>query len=183
MKADARTGRFDIVFERPGSAEARRLPLRFSGTITETVEVATLAHALRRGDTIKQSDVLAQRRPKAEVGDDPLAPDQAVGLALKRPLRAGQALRASDAMRPEVVQRNETVTMVYEAPGIVLTMRGKAQEAGAVGDLIGVVNLQTNRTIQATVAGRGRVVIAASRSFVSAALDLAPEQPARPHTP
>jgi len=179
MNVDARTGRFDIMFEVPGSAVARRLPLRFTGTLTETVEAATLVRALRRGDTIKQSDVVVQRRSKAEVGDDPLAADQAVGLALKRQMRAGQALRASDAMRPEVVQRNEPVTMIYEAPGIVLTMRGKAQETGAVGDLIGVVNGQTNRTIQATVVGPGRVAIAGSRPFVSAALD----QPAQPPTP
>jgi flagella basal body P-ring formation protein FlgA len=168
--------------ELPGSGAARRLPLRFTGTITETVEAVTLVRALRRGDTIKESDVLTQRRPKAEVGDDPLAPDQAVGLALTRPLRAGQALRASHAVRPEVVQRNETVTLTYEAPGIMLTMRGKAQEAGAVGDVIGVVNVQTNRTIQATVAGPGRVTLAAGRPFVSAALNPALEQPARPRT-
>jgi flagella basal body P-ring formation protein FlgA len=177
MNVDSRSGRFDIAFEIPGSAAARRLPLRFTGTITETVEAATLVRAMRRGDTIRESDVVVQRRPKAEAGDDPLAADQAVGMALKRPLRAGQALRASDAMRPEVVQRNETVTMVYEAPGIVITMRGKAQEPGAVGDLISVLNAQTNRTIQATISGPGRVSIAASRPFVSAALN--PEQSAR----
>jgi flagella basal body P-ring formation protein FlgA len=182
MNVDVRSGRFDIAFEIPGSAATRRLPLRFTGTITETVEAATLVRALRRGDTIKQSDVVLQRRPKSEVGEDPLSPEQAVGLALKRPLRAGQALRTSDAVKPEVVQRNETVTMVYEAPGILLTMRGKAQDAGAVGDVIGVVNVQTTRTIQATVAGPGRVTIAATRPFVSAALDTAPEQPPSPRT-
>jgi flagella basal body P-ring formation protein FlgA len=183
MNVEPRSGRFDIAFEIPGSAAARRLPLRFSGTITETVEAATLVRALKRGDTIKESDVLVQRRPKAEVGDDPLSADQAIGLALKRPLRAGQALRAADAMKPEVVQRNETVTMVYEAPGIVLTMRGKAQETGAVGDLISVVNVQTNRTIQATIVGPGRVSIAATRPFVSAALDRASVSSARHQTP
>jgi flagella basal body P-ring formation protein FlgA len=182
MNVDARSGRFDIAFELPGSGTARRLPLRFTGTITETVEAATLVRALRRGDTIKESDVLTQRRPKAEVGDDPLVAEQAVGLALTRPLRAGQALRASYAVRPEVVQRNETVTMIYEAPGIVLTVRGKAQEAGAIGDVISVVNVQTNRTVQATVAGPGRVTLAAARPFVSAALSRASEQPTRPLT-
>jgi flagella basal body P-ring formation protein FlgA len=180
MNVDARSGRFDIAFEVPGSAAARRLPLRFTGTITETVEAATLVRALRRGDTIKESDVMMQRRPKAEVGDDPLAADQAVGLALKRSLRAGQALRATDAMRPEVVQRNEAVTMIYQAPGIVLTMRGKAQETGAVGDLISVVNVQTNRTVQATVEGPGRVTIPTSRPFVSAALSPAADRSAPP---
>ena len=75
----------------------------------------------------------AGRRPRSATTR--IAADQAVGLAAKRALRAGQALRATDLMQAEVVQRNETVTIVYEVPGIVLTMRGKALEAGAVGDI------------------------------------------------
>ena len=54
-------------------------------------------------------------------------------------------------MKPELVQRNETVTIIYEVPGIVLTMRGKAQEAGAEGDVISVLNVQSKRTVQGTV--------------------------------
>ena len=179
MNVEPRTGRFEIAFEIPGSAVARRLPLRFTGTLTETVESATLTRALRRGDTIRESDVVMQRRPKAEIGDDAIGVDQAIGLAAKRPLRANLALRAADLSRAEVVQRNEVVTMVYEVPGIVLTMRAKALEAGAVGDVIGVVNLQTNRTIQATVAGPGRVTLAPTTPLVAAAL--APN-PARSRT-
>lgn len=179
MNVEPRTGRFEIAFELPGSAAARRLPLRFTGTITEMVESATLTRALRRGDTIRESDVAMQRRPKAEVGDDAVGIDQAVGLAAKRPLRANQALRAADLSRAEVVQRNEAVTMVYEVPGIVLTMRAKALEAGAVGDVIALLNMQTNRTIQATVAGPGRVTLAPTTPLVAAAL--APN-PARSRT-
>ena len=33
MNVEPRTGRFDISFEIPGSAAARRLPLRFTGTV------------------------------------------------------------------------------------------------------------------------------------------------------
>jgi flagella basal body P-ring formation protein FlgA len=40
-------------------------------------------------------------------------------------------------------------------------VRGKAVEGGAVGDVIGVLNIQSNRTVQATVTGAGRVTIAA----------------------
>jgi flagella basal body P-ring formation protein FlgA len=182
MNVEPRTGRFEIAFELPGSAAARRLPLRFTGTVTEMVESVTLTRALRRGDTVRESDVLMQRRPKAEVGDDAISIDQAVGLAAKRPLRANLALRAADLSRAEVVQRNEMVTMLYEVPGIVLTMRAKALEAGAVGDVIGVVNMQTNRTIQATVAGPGRVTLASTTPRVAAALAPTSDNPARSRT-
>ncbi len=43
-------------------------------------------------------------------------------------------------MKPDLVQRGDAVTLVYEVPGIVLTLRGKAMEGGALGDTISVVN-------------------------------------------
>ena len=80
-------------------------------------------------------------------------------MAVRHPTRVGQPLRASDLMRPEIVHRNEPVTLVYEAPGLVLTVRGKAMDPGAEGDVISVLNSQSNRTIQGTVAGPARVVV------------------------
>jgi flagella basal body P-ring formation protein FlgA len=159
MNLDPRNGRFDISFELPGSMAARRLPLRFTGTISETLEATTLLRAVRAGETIKASDVATERRPRADVGNETISVDQAVGMAAKHALRAGQALRTGDLIKPQVVQRNEAITLTYEVPGILLTVRGKALEAGAVGDIIGVLNIQSNRTIQATVTGPGRVAI------------------------
>ena len=51
------------------------------------------------------------------------------------------------------MQRDDPVTLIYEVPGIVLTIRGKALEAGAEGDIISVLNIQSKRTVQGTVTG------------------------------
>ena len=51
----------------------------------------------------------------------------------KRALRAGQTCCASRSDEGRARARNETVTIIYEVPGITLTMRGKALEAGAAG--------------------------------------------------
>ena len=63
-------------------------------------------------------------------------------------------------MKPNIVQRNDTVTLVYEAPGLVLTLRGQAQESGALGDTISVLNQQTKRVVQGVISGPGRVMVA-----------------------
>src|SRR5262249_35202671 len=104
-------------------------------------------------------DVTIERRPKADFREGAPAATDPAGLAVRNPLRAGQALRASDLMRPEIVQRNEAVTLVYEAPGLVLTVRGKAIDPGAEGDVINVVNSQSKRTVQGTVVGPARVIV------------------------
>jgi flagella basal body P-ring formation protein FlgA len=178
MNVEPRNGRFDISFELPGSAVARRMPLRFTGTVRETIETATLTRTLRQGEVVKGSDVTIERRSKAEAGIDGVSPEQAIGMAAKGPLRAGQALRHSELMKPQVVQRNEPVTIHYEVPGIALTVRGKSTEAGAVGDIVSVVNIQSNRTVYATVIGPGRVSIAAPAPMISTVASASSDQTA-----
>jgi len=170
MNVEPRTGRFEVAFELPGSAAARRLPLRFSGTVTEMVQTATLARSVKAGEVIKASDVVLGRKPKLEVGAEAIADtEQAIGLAARSELRVGQSLRLSDMTKAQVVQRNEAVTIVYSVPGVALTVRGKAAEAGALGDVINIVNVQSNRTIQGTIIGPGRVSIAAAIPQIASA--------------
>jgi flagella basal body P-ring formation protein FlgA len=177
MNADPRTGRFDVTLELPGSAVARHLPLRFTGTVAETIEAATLTRSVRVGEILKASDVLMERRRKAEAGSEAISAEQAVGLAARRALRGGQVLRPDDLMKPQIVQRNEAVTILYEVPGVRLTVRGKALEAGALGDIISVLNIQSNRTVQGTVSGPGRVTMTVTTPFVAAAVAPANNDP------
>jgi len=152
---DARSGRFDATVDIPG-----RGALRLTGRAQQMVEVATLARAVARGEVIKHADVVMQRRPRAELSRDAVTDrDQAVGLAARNALQAGHFLRSIDLMKPEIVQRNETVMLIYEVPGITLTARGKALDSGAEGDTIPVLNEQSRRTIQAVVIGPGRAAI------------------------
>jgi flagella basal body P-ring formation protein FlgA len=157
---DPRSGRFDISFEVPGNRAIRRLPLRLTGSVVETVATAVFARALARGEVVKAADVTIERRPKAEVTGEPIATvDDAVGLAVRQQMRAGQVLARGQLMKPELVHRDDSITLVYEVPGILLTTRGKALEAGAMGDTISVTNLETKRTVQGTVTGPSRVTI------------------------
>jgi flagella basal body P-ring formation protein FlgA len=182
INVEPRTGRFDVAFELPGSGVARRMSLRFSGTVVELVPATTLARSLKLGDIIKASDVVMERRPKLEVGGEVITASEAVGLAAKHALRSGQVLRAADLVKAQIVQRNEAVTLVYEVPGVVLTVRGKALEAGALGDIVGVINVQSNRTIQGTVTGPGRITVAAAGPFAATSLNAAGNDPTRPQT-
>ncbi len=156
---DPRSGRFDVAFERPGT----RTILRYTGTFMETYEAATLTRPLAVGDVVRAADVVIARRPKAELTPNVITRvEQAVGLAARRAMRPGDTLRQTDLARPEVVARNDNVTITYQVPGVTLTMRGKALESGSHGDTISVMNVQSKRSIQATVAGPGHVIVAAT---------------------
>jgi flagella basal body P-ring formation protein FlgA len=160
---DARSGRFDITFEAPTSAAMRQAPLRYTGRIVEMIDAVLLTHTIARGDLLKASDLAVERRPKAEItGDVVVSVDEAIGMTVRNPLRAGQPIRRADLVKPEMIRRDEAVTLIYEAPGILLTTRGKALESGGEGDVINVLNVQSKRTVQGAISGPGRVTIAAT---------------------
>ena len=179
---EARTGRFDATLEIPTSA-ANRGMLRLSGRAAATVEVVTLLRPVDRGALIKTADVAIERRPRAEIGRDIIsASEQAIGFAARTALQPGRPLRVADLMKPELVQRNETVTLVYEVPGIMLTVRGKASEGGSEGDVVSVLNEQSKRTVQGVVVGPGRVVVGTGSPRLAANLaasQSATDEPAR----
>ena len=77
-------------------------------------------------------------------------------------MRPGELFRQTDLIKPEVVARNDNVTITYEVPSITLSMRGKALEAGAQGDLINVLNVQSKRPVQGKIAGPGHVIVIAT---------------------
>jgi flagella basal body P-ring formation protein FlgA len=156
---DRRSGRFDLTFEIADSTSGRVM-LRYTGIAVETFEAVIPSRPLARGEVLKASEVTIERRPKAEFSADIVRTLQAaVGLAARRPLQPGLPLRNADLMKPQLVSRDESVTLVYEAPGIVLSMRGKALDAGAEGDVVSVLNVQSKRTVQGTVIGPGRVMV------------------------
>jgi flagellar basal body P-ring formation protein FlgA len=159
VRYEPRNNRFDVTFEISNDNGTAPAKLRFTGTAIETVEAAVLARNVERGDVLKSSDVVSERRPKAEVGTDAAARDNALGMQARRQLRAGQALKTADLAKPDLVQRDQSVTLIYETAGLYLTMRGKALENGTEGDVVNVMNLQSKRTVSGVVTGRGQVSI------------------------
>ncbi|MCK1491359.1 flagellar basal body P-ring formation protein FlgA [Bradyrhizobium sp. 180] len=156
---DARSGRFDVAFEINNDNNPTPTKLRFTGTAIETVEVAVLTRDIDRTELLKSSDVALERRPKAEVTGEPASRDRTVGMQLRRPMRAGMPIRVADIVKPDFVVRDQTVTIIYQVPGLHLTTRGKAIESGAEGDTVSVLNLQSKRTLTGTVTGRGQVTV------------------------
>jgi flagella basal body P-ring formation protein FlgA len=156
---DPRNGRFDVTLEVGNDSGAAPARLRFTGTAVETVEAVVLARDVDRNALLKYSDLVTERRPKAEVGNDPASRDHVIGMQTRRQMRAGQALRSADLTKPDLVVRDQAVTLIYQAAGIYITVRGKATEAGTEGDVVSVLNLQSKRTVTGVVVGRGQVSV------------------------
>jgi flagella basal body P-ring formation protein FlgA len=155
---EPRNGRFDVTFQ-IANDNGNPTQLRFTGSAIETVEVAVLTRNVERSDMLKSADVVVERRPRAEVGSDAAGREHALGMQMRRSIRAGQPLRIADLARPDLVQRDQAVSIIFQTAGLYLTTRGKALDNGTEGDVVSVLNIQSKRTVTGTVTGRGQITI------------------------
>lgn len=172
---DPRARRVSATVLIPGSAAMRLKPARITGQLVETMEVIVPLKTIARGDIVTERDVAIERRPRdTQAGDFLNEASAAIGKMARRQLGTGMPMRASDVQRQEVVARGELVTMTYEGPGITLTLRGRANEAGAPGDTISITNPTSKRVVQGTVAGPGRVTVSPGTVPIAGRIAVAP---------
>lgn len=91
-------------------------------------------------------------------GLDFTAPPGVLAVQMIRPGGARATIPAATGGRTladAAIRRGELVSIVYETPGMSLSMRARAIEDGAVGQGIRLINTSSNRTIDAVVTGPG----------------------------
>ncbi len=127
---------------------------------SDAIEVAVPVRRLRAGEVIGSADIAWVSLPLARVGDGvAIDAEELIGMSPRRTLTADQPVRRSDLRLPIVVHRGDGIAMVLEAPGLQVTARGRALEDGAMGETIRVVNVDSNRTIDALVTGPNTVSV------------------------
>lgn len=132
--------------------------LAATNAFAANVRVVVPAHAIARGDIVTADDLTyASVQGGALMAGVATSIDEIAGQQARRFLAAGQAVRASDVRRPIVVEKGQTVTMIFSAPGVEVTAVGRAMSEGGVGDTVTVQNPASYRMISATVTAPGTV--------------------------
>ena len=122
------------------------------------VEILTYARSLSAGEMVQPQDVV-WAKAAASPADAPRDADAVIGMAAKRPLRAGSAVSMRDVSSPQVIKAGDAVTVMYQAGGVSLSLEGKAMGAAGIGDTISVQNTASKKIIQATASGPGQAVV------------------------
>lgn len=122
------------------------------------VEVLTWARSISTGEIVQPQDLVWAKLALAPA-DAPSDAEAVIGLAARRPLRAGAAVAGHDVAAPQVIKTNETVTLVFESEGVSLSLQAKALSGGAVGETINVQNVTSKKTVQAVVTGPGQAAV------------------------
>lgn len=134
--------------------------LRVTGRAEPLTRVPVLAAGVERGATIARGDIVLRPVPSAQVqGDTLLDPAALAGMAARRTLPAGAPLRALDVEPPRLVDRGDTVTLIYRDGPLALTAMGRALERGARGQVIRVTNTNSARTVEGRVTAPREVTV------------------------
>jgi flagella basal body P-ring formation protein FlgA len=107
------------------------------------------------------STITRQEFPTGEPYARSLA--EVIGLWPRRPIPAGATLRTDQLAEPKVVAMGDTVEVEVRNGGAFLQLEGKAESAGAVGEIIAVRNPSSHQLIRARVAGPGKATVDPAR--------------------
>jgi flagella basal body P-ring formation protein FlgA len=166
VNQDARTGYFNATLA-IATGDTSTSAVQVNGRIVRLTALPVLTRRILPGDVIKPGDVatipIAANQVSAETVLDPQV---LIGQTPRRPLREHQAILISDVRAPVLVAKGSAVTMVLEAPGLLLTAKGLAQDDGSKGETIRVTNTQSNRTIEAVVTAAGMARVMPSNTIV-----------------
>jgi flagella basal body P-ring formation protein FlgA len=137
--------------------------LALAGQVYRLIQIPVSARELRHGDVIGHADLdwLAVR-DSAVPASAVLDADALVGLTPRRMLRTGAPIAIADVGRPVLVPRGGLVTLVLVTPAMSLTARGRALEAGGLGDTVRIANVDSQAVIAGVVTAAGEVTVTGS---------------------
>ena len=124
------------------------------------VESPVLSRSVAKGEILGAPDFSTAPLP-ASAARSALSPSEAAGREALRPLRAGQAVRAADVAAPRVIRRGQAVTILFTSGALSINAAGRALSDAAVGEPVRVINLSSNRTLDAVADAAGRARLTA----------------------
>lgn len=127
-----------------------------SGHVIRLVQAPVLKRSLRNGTLISAADIeMKPVRIDTLSGDTILDKDKIIGKTPERYLVAQKFIRKDDITAPMMVERGQRITILSQKGPIRLSAVGKSMETGSLGDIIRVVNIDSNKTIQAEIIEHG----------------------------
>ncbi len=121
--------------------------------------VPVLTRPLKIGDVITEDAVTTEMRLMQSYQDTMMDVKSVVGMQAARFLTAGQMLASRDLKREQILRKGQMVKAIFGADALEISISAQAEEGGAVGDVIKVKNLDSQKMFAAKIIDRGIVKI------------------------
>lgn len=135
----------------------------------QNIQIAVLSREVNKDEIIGAHMVTWVNAPENMGRDTIIDAESLIGTVAKRKIQAGAPVRNSDVGMALAVRRGQPVTLIHEAGGLKISLRGRALSDGVIGGSIRAVNVATNKPLEAIVESDGvaRVLLPASSAQVS----------------
>ena len=152
---------FEATIAAP-SASNPAYEMNVTGSVDRIVSLPVLKTSLKNGDIIGQGDVDFIDVLQKDVQRDYILKAETLnGMTPRRMVMAGKPIRDLELENPQIVTRGAAVTLVYKDGPMTLSARGKSMQDGARGDLVRVVNMNSNRSLEGIVTAENEITVTA----------------------
>jgi flagella basal body P-ring formation protein FlgA len=148
------------IIVQPGSGPPEAPVAQAAATAAKRgrTQTLTFVHNLEAGDVVQAQDLSWSRTADSPL-DAPRDPDAVIGMAARHALREGSAVSMHDVIAPQVIKKDDMISVTFSLNGIALTLQAKAMENAVVGQPLSVINLNSKKVLQAVATGPGQAVV------------------------
>ena len=129
------------------------------GQIKRYQSIPVLNRSVKMGDVITSDLVTIEKREITNPREAIVAAEQISGMQAARYLNAGQVLTYNDLKKEQVMKKGQMVKAVAGQDYFEISVSAQAEENGAIGDVIKVRNLDSQKVVAARVVDKGLVRI------------------------
>jgi len=150
---------FNAVLVAP-SAENPLKRISTSGRVERMISVPVLKNTLRAGDVIGTMDLDYIDLPQNRIANGTVLDEKdLVNMTPRRVIAGGKPVITNELEHPKMVDRGDAVTLIFNNGPMVLTVKGKSLQAGAMGDTVRVSNMDSNKNLQGVVTAHREITI------------------------
>lgn len=122
-------------------------------------KVPVLNQSVKYGEVITPEMLTIEKRELLNVRDTYVSAASLEGMQAVRFLNAGQMIQFSDVKREQILKKGQMVKAIVGSPAFEVAISAEVQEAGSVGDVVKVKNLDSQKVFAAKIVERGVVRI------------------------
>lgn len=121
--------------------------------------VPVLNQSVKMGEVLSEEMVTMENRQMMHMRDTVQKPEAVVGMQASRFLNAGQILQYSDLKKETVLKKGQMVKAMFGSANFEVAVSAEAQESGAIGDVVKIKNMDSQKIFAAKIVERGIVRI------------------------
>ncbi len=122
------------------------------GAAPSLAEAPLAARTIRAGATVTADDISPANVTSTEALE-------LIGQQSRVTVYAGRPMRAEDFGAPQVITRNQVVTLVFRRGSLVIRAEGRSLGQGAVGSSLRVLNTASHTTVSGSIQPDGTISV------------------------